>query len=144
MLRDSVTVEVRVDAPIEIVWRFLTVNRDAWWPELRFDAVVGSPLVETWIEDGIPLTARGSVTRCDEPQLLGFEWAEPSWQSPLSVLIRLTQDGESTSVALTESGFSPARTSASLPDEHEEGWLYHLTRLKRASEGDAAAGTAVE
>jgi uncharacterized protein YndB with AHSA1/START domain len=72
MLRDSVTVDVRVDAPVEVVWRFLTVKRGAWWPEMRFEATVGSALVETWIEEGVQATATGSVTRCDEPLLLAL------------------------------------------------------------------------
>ncbi|WP_240191392.1 SRPBCC family protein [Microbacterium hominis] len=46
--------------------------------------------------------------------------------------------GGSTSLTLTESGFSRARTSDSLPSEHEEGWRYHLARLKRVSEDHAA------
>lgn len=132
--------EVRVDAPREVVWRFLTAERDEWWPEMRFEAAVGSPLVQTWIEDGVQSTATGHVTRCDEPQLLAFEWAEPGWSSPLDVEIRLTSEGTSTSVALIETGFARARTPISLPDEYEEGWRYHLARLQRASEGRAASG----
>lgn len=137
MSRDSVTVQARVDAPAPSVWRSLTEKRDAWWPDLRFEAAVGSPLAETWIADGVLLSATGRVTQCDEPRLLAFEWAEPGWAHPLSVVIRLTDAGSSTMVSLTETGFSRARTPSSLPDEHEEGWLYHLARWKRASEGAA-------
>jgi len=39
--RDSITVRTVIDAPVEVVWQFLTVARDAWWPEMRFDAAVG-------------------------------------------------------------------------------------------------------
>jgi uncharacterized protein YndB with AHSA1/START domain len=137
VLPDSVTVEKDIDAPVGVVWRFLTVERDAWWPEMRFEAVVGSPLVETWIEEGHQASAMGSVTQCDEPQLLGFRWIEPSWDRPLEVVIRLAAEGRSTTVILVETGFAQARTSPSLPAEHEEGWLHHLARLKRASEGEA-------
>ncbi|WP_276801593.1 SRPBCC family protein [Cellulomonas iranensis] len=135
MLRDSVTVGTRIDASLDVVWRLLTVGRDAWWPEMRFDAVVGSPLVETWTEGGVEATATGRVTRCDAPRLLTFVWAEPTWDGPLEVVIRLTADGTSTVVDLTETGFVRARTPRSLPDEHEQGWGYHLARWKRASEG---------
>lgn len=145
MSRDPVVVETGIDAPVEVVWRFLTVKRDAWWPEMRFEAAVGSPLVETWIEEGVQVTATGSVTRCDEPRRLAFEWLEPSWSSPLDVDIRLTAEGSSTSVILTETGFSRAQTSLSLPNEHEEGWLYHVTRLKRASEaGVGVASSSID
>lgn len=137
MLRDSVTVTTGVDASIEVVWQLLTAGRGAWWPEMRFEPVVGSPLVETWVEEGRPASATGSVTRCDEPRLLGFSWTEQGWEHPLDVVIELVQQGQSTSVTLTESGFSRARTPHSLPAEHEEGWQYHLARLKRTSEGQA-------
>lgn len=104
---------------------------------MRFDATVGSPLVETWIDDGVQATATGSVTRCEEPRLLAFEWTEPGCSGALDVVIRLTAERSSTVVTLTEAGFSRAQTSLALPDEHEEGWHFHLARLKRASENEA-------
>ncbi|WP_235576872.1 SRPBCC family protein [Rathayibacter sp. Leaf296] len=134
MLRDSVTVDAMIDATPEVVWRFLTLERSSWWPDLRFDPVVGSPLVETWLEDGPPMSASGTVTRCEEPHLLGFTWTEPTWVRPLDVEIRLVTAKRSTAVTLTEAGFLGARTVPTLPDEHEEGWRYHLARLKRAVE----------
>lgn len=105
---------------------------------MRFEAVVGSPLVETWVEEGRQASATGSVTRCDEPHLLEFSWTEEGWDHPLDVVIDLVTHGESTSLTLTESGFSRARVPDSLPAEHEGGRRYHLARLKRASEDQAA------
>jgi uncharacterized protein YndB with AHSA1/START domain len=137
VLRDSVTVEMSIGARVEVVWRSLTTERHAWWPEMRFEAVVGAPLVETWIDDGHETSATGKVTHCTEPHLLGFRWIEPGWTHPLDVEMRLVPEGRSTSVTLTETGFAHAGTSPSLPIEHEEGWRYHLTRLKQASEGAA-------
>lgn len=137
MFRDSVTVDAMIDATPEVVWRFLTLERSSWWPDLRFDPVVGSPLVETWIEDGRPMSASGAVIRCEEPHLLAFTWTEPTWADPLDVEIRLVAVERSTAVTLTEAGFLGALTSSALPAEHEDGWRYHLARLKRASEGDA-------
>ncbi|MDC7802979.1 MULTISPECIES: SRPBCC domain-containing protein [Microbacterium] len=137
MPRDSVTVAADLDASVEVVWRLLTAGRGAWWPEMRFEAAVGSPLVETWVEEGRQVCATGSVTRCDEPHVLGFSWTEQGWEHPLDVVIELVAHGQATSVTLTESGFCRARTPHSLPAEHEEGWRYHLARLKRMSEGEA-------
>lgn len=131
------TVVADVDASVEVVWRFLTTARGAWWPEMRFDAAVGSPLVETWIEEGRHVSATGSVTRCDEPHVLGFSWTEQGWDHPLDVVIELATHGQTTLVTLTESGFSRARTPYSLRAGHDEGWRYHLARLKRMSEGEA-------
>lgn len=105
---------------------------------MRFEAVVGSPLVETWVEEGRQARATGRVTRCEEPHLLGLSWTEEGWHQALSIVVDLVTHGESTSVTLTESGFSRARTPRSLPAEHAEGWRYHLARLKRASEDQAA------
>lgn len=135
---DAVTVETTIDAPVEIVWRFLTAERRTWWPQMRFDAAVGAPLIETWTDEGRTATATGTVTRCTAPHVLGFAWTEPGWLHPLEVIIELSPDGPATAITLTESGFSPApHPSPSLAAEHEEGWRYHLARLKRVSEGDA-------
>jgi uncharacterized protein YndB with AHSA1/START domain len=136
-----VTVETSVRAPVETVWRLLTVERDAWWPEMRFEPVVGAPLVETWTEDGRPASASGTVTRCDEPHLLEFRWRESGWRAPLEVTIRISSGSHSTSVTLHESGFSRAQTPSSLADEHEQGWLYHLERWRRASESHVSPAT---
>ena len=48
--------------------------------------------------------------------------------SSADVEIRLAPNGPATTVVLTESGFSHAGTSPSLPEEHEAGWRYHLAR----------------
>jgi uncharacterized protein YndB with AHSA1/START domain len=104
---------------------------------MHFDALVGAPLIETWTERGQLMSAAGVVTRCEHPEVLAFSWSEPSWEGPLDVMIRLEASGPSTSVTLTESGFVRAQTASSLPEEHEEGWRFHLARLKRASETDA-------
>ncbi len=136
-MRDSVTVIASVDAPIDVVWRFLTAERNAWWPDMRFEAVVGSRLVETWVEEGREASATGSITRCEAPHTLGFRWNEEGWECPLDVLIVLVEKGMSTAVTLTESGFAAAQTPPALPAQHDEGWRYHLVRLKRVSEGNA-------
>lgn len=134
MTRDTVTVSATINAPRERVWRLLTVDRHVWWPDMRFDAVVGAPLRETWMDGEHEASATGNVTRCDEPRLLAFEWREPRWHRPLEVEIRLTTSGASTVVILTETGFSHAGTAPSLPAEHEDGWRYHLARLTDATE----------
>jgi uncharacterized protein YndB with AHSA1/START domain len=141
VLRDSVAVETAVDAAPELVWRLLTVKHSVWWPEMQFDAIAGAPLVETWLEDGLELSASGVITRCDPPDLLAFEWREPSWEHSLEVELRLEETGRSTMVTLTETGFTRARATA-LADEHEEGWRYHLARLKRACEACSDVGIA--
>lgn len=136
MLRDSITVATHIDAPVDVVWRLLTRDRNAWWPEMQFTAEVGGALRETWTEDGRLFHATGTVTRCDERERLDFSWVEPGWSHPLEVVIRLASERGSASVTLTESGFATAHCSPSLPDEHSEGWGHHLARLKRVSESE--------
>lgn len=133
-----VAVSQPVAAPPEAVWWALTAGRAAWWPELVFDPVAGSPLVETWTEDGEVRSAAGEVVRCDAPVVLAFRWREPSWAHALEVTIRLDAAGPGTEVTLTESGFATAGTPPTLPAEHAEGWRYHLGRLRRVCETGSA------
>lgn len=130
--RDSVSVAHVVRATPDVVWRALTVDRATWWPDLRLDAVIGAPLVETWTEAGRQRQAHGVVTRCEEPELLAFRWREDGWSAPLEVTFRLEPHGSATAVTITETGFHRADVPPMLADEHEEGWSHHLTRLARA------------
>lgn len=84
---------MEIEAHVEVVWRLLTAERGAWWPEMRFESIVGSPLVETWTEDGDQADATGRVTRCDEPHLLAFRWTEQRRGDPLEVEIELVGRG---------------------------------------------------
>lgn len=130
--RDSVSVAHVIAATADVIWRALTVDRADWWPDLRFDAAAGAPLVETWIEAGQQRQAHGVVTRCEEPELLAFRWREDGWSAPLEVTFRLDARGSATSVTITETGFRYAGVPPTLADEHEEGWRYHLMQLARA------------
>jgi uncharacterized protein YndB with AHSA1/START domain len=134
-MRDAVSATAAIGADADRVWRFLTTERDAWWPDMRFEAVVGAPLVETWIEDGQQRTATGEVAQCEPPRVLAFRWSEASWRHPLDVVISLRTEPDVTVVTITETGFATASTPVALPDEHEEGWRYHLEQMKRVSEG---------
>lgn len=138
MLLDSVRVRTGISAPAGTVWRFLALERAAWWPDMHFEPVAGSPLLETWIENGRRRSATGVVTRCREPELLAFRWSEPGWEHPLDVVIRLAGDGSSTTLTLAETGFLKAGTRPSLAAEHDDGWRYHLARLTRVCESAAA------
>lgn len=126
-------VTLRIEAAQGRVWRALTVDRSRWWPEMVFDAVVGASLVETWVEDGEVLQASGTITTVDAPRLLAFEWSEPAWQGNLTVRVRLAPVTQGTEVSITEEGFASIQAQSSLASEHEEGWLYHLERLRDAS-----------
>lgn len=72
MLSDSVWASASIAAESGTVWRFLTVNRATWWRDKSFEATVGLPLNETWMEDGQASHATGIVKHCLELQLLAF------------------------------------------------------------------------
>lgn len=134
----QVSATVRIGVAPDEVWTVLTADRATWWPEMVFDARVGAPLVETWIDGGELHRASGVVTVAAPPALLGFEWREPGWLAPLSVLVRIAPvDGGGTEATITESGFAQAGTPDGLPFAHEEGWRHHLGRLRAACEAGA-------
>lgn len=117
--------------PLE-VWRLL-VDRSAWWPELAFDAVSGSPLRETWTEDGRTFEALGRVVAVDPPRHLSFEWTEPGWSALLTVAITVEPAAAGAAVTVTEQGFIRIGAEEGLRLEHEAGWQQHLVRLRGAS-----------
>lgn len=133
-MRDALQVAASIEASVNDVWRFLTTERASWWPEMRFEAAIGSPLIETWMEEGEHRQVAGVVTQCAEPRLLAFTWGEPDDEFSLDVSIHLACDGGATTVTITETGFVKATAPTALLDEHEEGWRYHLARWKRACE----------
>ena len=131
---DSITISTIIQAAPPVVWKTLAVDREAWWPELKLAAVEGAPVVETWTEGGIQMTATGEVTRVERDRLLEFIWTEPGWPSSLVVEFRLTPEGSASHLTITESGFARLNARSSLPVEHEQGWHHHTTRLKRECE----------
>jgi len=132
MTEDRVSTSLTIEAFPDKVWRILTTDRSAWWPEMEFDAAPGAPLVETWVENGVSLQAQGAVTAAEPPHLLAFQWTEPSWTRDLTVRVRLVAVGENTEVTITEQGFVSAGTPPTLPSQHEAGWRHHLQELRKA------------
>lgn len=116
----------------ETVWEALTARRPDWWPELEFEPVPGSPLVETWTEDGRAMSATGRVLTIDAPRSLSFEWTEPGWTGSAVVRITVRSAGRSTRVTVEETGLTAASGDAGLGREHVAGWTAHLGRLAGA------------
>ena len=137
MTDDGVRVTLRIAAGAEAVWHALTVGRSAWWPDMVFEAAVGAPLTESWIEHDERREASGTVTAADRSRLLSFDWREPDWRASTHVSIELAESGAATEVTITETGFADAGTSAALVAEHAEGWRFHLGRLRDACLGAA-------
>ena len=141
--QDAARAAVHLTATPEHVWRLL-VDRSAWWPELEFDAVAGSPLRETWTDSGRTLEAIGRVLAVDAPTRLSFEWTEPVWGTSLTVTVTVTPTAEGAEVVVTERGFVGILAEEALRLEHEAGWREHLGRLQDACSGTAEGPLAPE
>ena len=116
-------------ASVWTVWLSLTDEHLQWWPDMQFDAVPGSMLHETWVEDGVEYHATGHVVEVQDGAVFTFEWSEPSWPSPLLVRFELKQIGWGTRISVWECGFDRIPRSHALFAAHREGWKYHLARL---------------
>ena len=127
---DRVTVRAQVSSTPGAVWRALTTDRAGWWPELRFEPVVGAALEETWTIGDEVFVARGEVLEVSPPHLLVFEWHEPTWAAPLRVRFSI-EGADPTSVTVTEDGFERLDGGRELRDEHADGWEHHLANLVR-------------
>ena len=125
---DRVTVRAQVSWTPAAVWRAATADRAGWWPELRFEPVVGEALEETWTVGDELFVARGEVLEVSHPHLLVFEWHEPTWAAPLRVRFSI-EDADPTSVTVTEDGFERLVGGRGLRDEHADGWEHHLATL---------------
>ncbi len=134
MARNEVTAEILVKASPSQVWSALTASRSEWWPHMVFDPIVGSPLIETWLVEGERRKALGMVIAIQPEQLLVFKWAEPGWQEPLTVEVRLTEFENNVQVTVTETGFVLTPNPETFAEEHEASWGRHLENLREYCE----------
>jgi uncharacterized protein YndB with AHSA1/START domain len=151
MLTDRIEREIRIDAPIHVVWSVVTD------PEQ----------ITEWFSDGAEfelqpgtegtLTFRGSrkgsrpsdsqpeavvnlrVERAEPPRYFSFRWdypdgVEPDDRTAPLVEFTLTEDGEATTLRLVESALRrPDRTddqNEGYVADHERGWDHHLGLLR--------------
>lgn len=132
--RDRLVVSADTTAAADVVWRALTEERDAWWPDMQFDAVVGAPLREVWTEDGAQREATGQVIDVSDGRALTFEWSETEWLAPLQVTFVLESTASGTRVSVSETGFRGLLDGDRLREDHAEGWRFHLSQLLRHAE----------
>jgi uncharacterized protein YndB with AHSA1/START domain len=135
----SIEREVLIEAPVEVVWRFITEpDQIALWFADRVDLVVLEPGARGFMEfgdQGGPVL----VEAVDPPTRFSFRWNHPDGQEPVvgnSMLVEftLTPDGEErTRLRVTESGHElrawPAAEKQRYADEHRGGWVDFLDRL---------------
>lgn len=132
---DRVEVSTRSSASPDIVWRALTHERAAWWPDMAFDTCPGASLRETWDEGGVTVEATGFVVTVEPPTQLTFRWTQPDWPNGYStVAIEIVADEAGSLITLVETGLARATGDRASLHSHDEGWRYHLDRLVRSSE----------
>ena len=151
MPTDRIEHEIRIDAPIDVVWSVLTEPEQItqWFSDsAEFEPRPGA--------DGT-LAFRGSrkasrpddsepegivnlrVKRVEPPRCFSFRWdyprgVEPDESNAPLVEFTLAEDGDGTRLTLVESGFQGLGwtddENERYVDDHERGWDHHLGLLR--------------
>lgn len=121
-------------ASVLAVWRSLTDKHIEWWPDMKFEAIRGASLCETWTENGVEYQATGHVVEVQDGTVLAFNWSEPAWPAPLSVRFELEQIAAGTRISVRECGFNSIPNGHAVAAAHHGGWRYHLAQLRSHAE----------
>ncbi len=139
MTASAIEREIRIDAPIEVVWDVITnpthiVN---WFAdEATLDLRSGGAGVLTFTEHNHVSPLR--VVTADAPNVFSYRWSQPDGQEPSeenSMLVEffLSEDQGVTTLRLIESGFAKINWSEEKNqeyfDDHSNGWDYFVPRL---------------
>lgn len=131
-----VRLEVRIDAPPDVVYRYLTeAERYARWQGTRaeLDPRPGG-IYRVWMD--AETVVSGEFLEVADPERVVFTWGwEGNAQVPpgsTTVAIDLAADGDGTKLTLRHSGL-PSPEAAAL---HEEGWIFFVDRLAVTARGD--------
>ncbi len=136
---DTITREIDIDAPPEVVWGIVTEARHlAGWfsDEAEIDLRPGGAMLLTWHGHG---TYRARVERVEPPRTFAFRWvrrdgAEPVEGGSTLVVMTLTPNGAGTRLQVVETGFSdlawPEHDRARYAGENAEGWIVELDELR--------------
>jgi uncharacterized protein YndB with AHSA1/START domain len=136
---DSITREIDIDAPPDVVWGIVTEARHlaAWFSdEAEIDLRPGGAMLLTWHGHG---AYRARVERVEPPRMFAFRWvlregAEPVKGGSTLVEITLTPTGAGTRLTVVESGFSdlswPEPERSRYAGENADGWTRELDELR--------------
>lgn len=129
----DVSLEVRVDAPLNDVWRALATGEGMrrWFPfDARIDARPGG---EAWVSWGPGMDFAVPLAWCETGKRFG--WLEPrpdedGEKVELAVDFTLESNGSSTVVRVVNSGFGTSASWDNEVDSISRGWLVYLRHLK--------------
>ena len=139
MAADTISREIDIDAPPDVVWTILTEARHlAGWfsDEAEIDLRPGGAMLLTWHGHG---TYRGRVETVEPPHTFAFRWVlreglDPEPGSSTLVVMTLTAEGAGTRLRVVESGFSdlawPEHERARYAGENAKGWIVELDELR--------------
>jgi uncharacterized protein YndB with AHSA1/START domain len=136
---DTITREIDIDAPPDVVWAIVTEARHlAGWfsDEAEIDLRPGGLMLLTWHGHGI---YRAHVETVEPPRTFAFRWVLHDGEEPVEggstlVVMTLTPTGPGTRLRVAESGFSdlswPEHERASYADQNANGWIKELDELR--------------
>jgi uncharacterized protein YndB with AHSA1/START domain len=135
---DTITREIDIDAPPEVVWGIVTEARHlAGWfsDEASIDLRPGGAMLLTWHDHG---AYRARIEAVEPPHTFSFRWVRRAGQEPVHggstlVVMTLTPTEAGTRLRVVESGFTELRWSererARYAGENADGWIKELDEL---------------
>ena len=139
MTYETITREIVIDAPPEVVWPIVTEpSHMAGWfsDEVALDLHPGGAMLLTWHGHG---TYRARVETVEPPRTFAFRWllregSDPAEGASTLVVMTLLPEGDGTTLRVTESGFAelpwPAEERARYSTENGRGWIVELDELR--------------
>ena len=138
MIPDTISAEIAIDAPPEVVWTIVTEPQHlARWfsDEAEVDLRPGGAMLLTWHGHG---SYRARVETVDPPHTFAFRWLRREDNDPApgtSTLVEMTlvPSGAGTTLRVVESGFDelawPEDERARYSAENAKGWVVELDEL---------------
>jgi uncharacterized protein YndB with AHSA1/START domain len=154
MIADSVEREIRIDAPVDVVWRVVTEPGEMtrWFSdEAELDPRPGGNGVLTFRNENNgheKVVAPVVVVRAEPPHVFAYRWSHPEGTRPdssNSVLVEftLTPDADGTLLRVVESGIAAMawtdEAKLGYLEDHRQGWDTHLQSLRSYAPRAAAA-----
>jgi len=151
MVPDSISREIGIGAPPEVVWGIITEARHlAGWfsDEAEIDLRPGGAMLLSWHGHG---AYRARIETVEPPHTFSFRWVLRAGEEPVpggSTLVTMTlspTDG-GTLLRVVESGFSdlswPEPERARYADQNAGGWITELDELRAYATRTSASADA--